>query len=28
LQYRHRGPKNGEQIKHEVCSRPVALHLV
>ena len=28
LQYRHCGPKNAEQIKHEVCSTPVALHSV
>ena len=28
LQYRHRGSKNAEQIKHEVCSTPVALHSV
>ena len=28
LQYRHRDPNNAEQIKHEVCSTPVALHLV
>jgi len=28
LQYRHRGPKNAEQIKHEACSTPIALHSV
>jgi hypothetical protein len=27
LQYRHSGPKNGEQIKHEVRSASVALYL-
>src|SRR5215471_21742554 len=28
LQYRHRAPKNAEQIKHKACSTPVALHSV
>ena len=28
LQYRHRGRKNTEQIKYEVCKTPVALHSV
>jgi hypothetical protein len=28
LQYRHRGPKSAEQIKHEACSTPVALRSV